>query len=384
MSSGARFCFSLVAVWLMHYAAFAQSTSESVAQLRTEADACMADFVHALKSAGDDSKYFFDGDVLAKAETSKTDLESLVKKIDEQTDVLSKKEVAISSKSLPDAEKKELLGILAEQKNPLQDLKGRIAIFQQKLVQFTQADASRWKETFQSFESISGTERAQEKLKAEIATFLKAIPFLKDLEKSPSSAWKKKASTAQSTPSPLASPRTEGKGGIPQGPSLQLQGGISIGETSHSEAPATYTVVAGDTLRRIALQLNTSIESLEKANNLTSTSILKVGQTLVVGLASKSQAVQAPITPKSATNNPAQSAATPKAVNDASLKEESFFQFPRWFVVGFVLSVLIIIWGTSRSSDALMGLGWISLILLVPIWLIWLIYLWVLRVIASW
>jgi hypothetical protein len=87
----------------MHYAAFAQSTSESVAQLRTEADACMADFVHALKSAGDNSKYFFDGEVLAKAETSKTDLESLAKKIDEQTDVLSKKEVAISSKPLPDA-----------------------------------------------------------------------------------------------------------------------------------------------------------------------------------------------------------------------------------------------------------------------------------------
>ena len=334
MSSRAKFCLSLAAIWLMHYAAFAQSTSESVAQLRREADACMADFVHALKSAGDDSKYFFDGDVLSKAETSKTDLESVVKKIDEQTDVLSKKEVAISSKSLPDAEKKELLGILAEQKNPLQDLKGRIAIFQQKLVQFTQADASRWKETFQSFESISGIERAQEKLKTEIVTFLKSIPFLKDLEKNPPSAWKKKAPPAQSTPTPLASPRTEGKGGIPQGPSLQLQGGFSIGGTSQSEVPRSPS-----------------------ASRSTSSSVA---------------------------NNPAQSAATPKAVNDASLKEESFFQFPRWFVVGFVLSVLIIIWGTSRSSDALMGLGWISLILLVPIWLIWLIYLWALRVIASW
>jgi LysM repeat protein len=59
------------------------------------------------------------------------------------------------------------------------------------------------------------------------------------------------------------------------------------------EAQATYTVVAGDTLRRIASKFNTSIESLEKANNLTSTSILKVGQTLVVGSAAKSQAAQA-------------------------------------------------------------------------------------------
>lgn len=59
------------------------------------------------------------------------------------------------------------------------------------------------------------------------------------------------------------------------------------------EAQATYTVVAGDTLRRIASKFNTSIESLEKANNLTSTSILKVGQTLVVGSAAKIPVAQA-------------------------------------------------------------------------------------------
>jgi LysM repeat protein len=56
------------------------------------------------------------------------------------------------------------------------------------------------------------------------------------------------------------------------------------------EAQATYTVVAGDTLRRIASKFNTSIESLEKKNNLTSTSILKVGQTLVVGSSAKAAA----------------------------------------------------------------------------------------------
>ncbi|MFM8716735.1 MAG: LysM peptidoglycan-binding domain-containing protein, partial [Spartobacteria bacterium] len=59
------------------------------------------------------------------------------------------------------------------------------------------------------------------------------------------------------------------------------------------ETQTTYTVVAGDTLKRIASKFKTSIESLEKANNLTSTSILKVGQTLVVGSAAKSQAAQA-------------------------------------------------------------------------------------------
>jgi LysM repeat protein len=53
------------------------------------------------------------------------------------------------------------------------------------------------------------------------------------------------------------------------------------------ETQTTYNVVAGDTLRRIASKFNTSIESLEKANNLTSTSILKVGQALIIGSSAK-------------------------------------------------------------------------------------------------
>ena len=59
---------------------------------------------------------------------------------------------------------------------------------------------------------------------------------------------------------------------------------------SAAKAQATeisYTVVAGDTLRRIASKFNTSVVSLEKLNDLTSTSILKVGQILVIGSSGK-------------------------------------------------------------------------------------------------
>jgi peptidoglycan endopeptidase LytF len=70
------------------------------------------------------------------------------------------------------------------------------------------------------------------------------------------------------------------------------------------EAQVTYTVVAGDTLRRIASKFNTSIESLEKTNNLTSTSILKVGQTLVVGSAAKAANAQAQTTESTAKTAP--------------------------------------------------------------------------------
>jgi LysM repeat protein len=55
----------------------------------------------------------------------------------------------------------------------------------------------------------------------------------------------------------------------------------------------TYTVVAGDTLKKIASKFKTSIEALEKANNLTSTSIIRTGQVLVVGKGSPAASASA-------------------------------------------------------------------------------------------
>jgi len=78
------------------------------------------------------------------------------------------------------------------------------------------------------------------------------------------------------------------------------------------ETQTTYTVVAGDTLKRIASKFSTSIESLEKANNLTSTSILKVGQTLAVGSSAKAAAA-----PAQAAESTAKTAPTPAVVAKA-------------------------------------------------------------------
>lgn len=48
-----------------------------------------------------------------------------------------------------------------------------------------------------------------------------------------------------------------------------------------AEAPAaTYTVVAGDTLKRIAIRHKTTVEALEKANEMSSTTTLRIGQVL--------------------------------------------------------------------------------------------------------
>jgi LysM repeat protein len=78
------------------------------------------------------------------------------------------------------------------------------------------------------------------------------------------------------------------------------------------ESQTTYTVVAGDTLKRIASKFKISIESLEKANNLTSTSIIKVGQTLVIGSSAKAAAA-----PAQAAESTAKAAPTPAVVAKA-------------------------------------------------------------------
>lgn len=66
-------------------------------------------------------------------------------------------------------------------------------------------------------------------------------------------------------------------------------------QASAANSGQSYTVVAGDTLKRIASKFNTSIEALEKANNLTSTSIIRTGQILVVGKAASANAAPAPV-----------------------------------------------------------------------------------------
>ncbi|MEI8292908.1 MAG: LysM peptidoglycan-binding domain-containing protein [bacterium] len=78
----------------------------------------------------------------------------------------------------------------------------------------------------------------------------------------------------------------------------------------------SYSVVAGDTLRRIASKFNTSIESIEKANSLTSTSILKVGQVLSIPSTAKSQANAAPTSTATA-----KASSTPAVVAKASMEK---------------------------------------------------------------
>lgn len=80
-------------------------------------------------------------------------------------------------------------------------------------------------------------------------------------------------SQAQSTPRTPPNPST---------PRTASSDSFAKPDLAESSAQ-TYTVVAGDTLKKIASKFNMSIDALEKANNLTSTSIIRIGQVLAVG-----------------------------------------------------------------------------------------------------
>lgn len=65
-------------------------------------------------------------------------------------------------------------------------------------------------------------------------------------------------------------------------------------ETKPATPTQSYTVVGGDTLKRIASKFGTSIESIEKANNLPANSVLHVGQVLTIAKPTKLVASETP------------------------------------------------------------------------------------------
>ena len=94
-------------------------------------------------------------------------------------------------------------------------------------------------------------------------------------------------------------------------------------KTQPADAAATHTVVAGDTLTRIAAGNNTPVEAIEQANGIGSGSALRVGQ--VLKIPAKSGAAKTPAKPeapaaKAAEAKPAASAKTSEAKPAAASK----------------------------------------------------------------
>ena len=126
-----------------------------------------------------------------------------------------------------------------------------------------------------AFNSLKGRHAAPDRAKPAAAAKAASAP---DVVTAPG---KKSAATAREAAAPL--------------PAAQSKAPAK----SQPEADAvTYTVVAGDTLKRIATSHKTSIEAIEQANAIDGKSVLHVGQALK--LPTKSNAAKTPAKPETA------------------------------------------------------------------------------------
>jgi len=103
-----------------------------------------------------------------------------------------------------------------------------------------------------------------------------------------------------------------------------------------SDGSTTYIVVAGDTLSRIATTHKTSVEAIEKANHIASTSAIRVGQTIKIPAksstaktaevkpspAAKAVETKPAATAKTATAEPAKAAAKPDSADKSYVVEK--------------------------------------------------------------
>ncbi len=120
--------------------------------------------------------------------------------------------------------------------------------------------------------------------------------------------------TASSTPEVVSSPSTAPKTAAAPAPADKP---VTKARTDETDG-ATHTVVAGDTLTRIATAHKTSVVAIEQANNLADNSAIRVGQVLKIPAKSdtapeKTAVKQLPPTAKTTETKPAPAARTTEA-----------------------------------------------------------------------
>lgn len=147
-------------------------------------------------------------------------------------------------------------------------------------------------------------------------------------------------SPAQSKPAPVeqtssSTPEVVSSASAAQMTSAPVPADKPVTKTRTVETDgATHTVVAGDTLTRIATAHKTSVEALEQANNLADNAAIRVGQVLKIPGKSDASSEKAavkpvPTTAKTAEAKPApvakttEAPATPKTAAAPAPKEES-------------------------------------------------------------
>jgi hypothetical protein len=186
-------CFTMwaaFAFWSVPCAA-QLSTTEQLQQLQSRYDEMVSEFIAQVQRLPDDPELF--SSLPAKAELLQSgELLKLTNELTEAKKLITSREDEINKSSLSVQDKSELKTALVAQRKPLDALSSKAAGFKTALTDLKDNKLKGWKEVYDSFLSISGPEKARERLRSAVNEFCKPYAPPK--------------TSAASTPTPAATP----------------------------------------------------------------------------------------------------------------------------------------------------------------------------------
>lgn len=174
-----RYCFLLPVLCLVASPCLQaqDSSAEAVTVLQDRAASIHSDYLTALRRVQSDPALLAQGAVETATQDYVSRTGELEKKVATQIQYLGEKQQKVSEGPLSDADKRELLSALQKQIEPLHKLDEKLntASTTATAVSTTAGTAS-WKTIHDSFSSVSGSEKAGQRLKQEINAYMAKLP----------------------------------------------------------------------------------------------------------------------------------------------------------------------------------------------------------------
>jgi hypothetical protein len=148
------------------------STTEQLRELQSRYDEMVSEFIGEVQRLPDDAELF--NSLPAKAEMLQTgELLKLTSELGETKKLIASRQADINKSALSIADKNELKAALTAQIKPLDSLAGKAAKFKAALADLNENKIKGWKEVYESFLTISGPEKARDRLRSLVNEFCK-------------------------------------------------------------------------------------------------------------------------------------------------------------------------------------------------------------------
>jgi len=158
---------------------FAQSSAEDLTAVRCKFQETVEAFVSTLSKTKEDPALLMDGSLARACESASTELSKLEVEMNSVAEMITKKEIRLTTLALDQKEKNELRGCLLGQLKEATSVKTDIATLEKRISSIATTDISGWKETYSSFEAVKGAPAATDKVASLINSTLASEAFSK-------------------------------------------------------------------------------------------------------------------------------------------------------------------------------------------------------------